>query len=148
MTYNPNFAGATSNATSTTVGDVLENQSGATINRVTPVRVDNNGEIKTIDVSVESEATAIVGVAKENIAPGSKGTIISSGRVTNIITTANFGDILFVSKIGGLTNSKPEVGVGGFVSGDWVIRVGVIFKSDTNPSQQDLMLNIGIIGQL
>lgn len=148
MSYSPNFRGSTSTATSEEVGDRLINTSGGALVKATPVRIDTSGEIRLINVSVEAEALSMVGIVKENISDGTSGVVISSGRIENIVTTANNGDVLYVSKTGGLTNIKPDVGVGGFIAGDFIIRVGVVFKNENIPTQQDLLLNIDIVGQL
>ena len=65
-----------------------------------------------------------------------------------LVTTATFGDIMYVAKDGSLTNIKPTDGEDGFVSGDFVIKVGVIVKDSNNPSQKNLIVNIQVMGQL
>lgn len=148
MSYSPKYTGDKTDALALNVGEDIGNTSGSTLLRATPVRIDGNGNLNTIDVSVEAQAIAVAGVTLENIIDGTKGALASSGRVLNIITTANNGDVLYVSKTGGLTNIKPEIGVGGFLSGDFVIRIGVLFKNEDVITQQDLLLNIEVIGQL
>lgn len=125
-----------------------ENNTGSTIVKATPIRIDSLGDIATIDLSVEDESLAIVGVTSESISDGASGTIVTSGKVTDITTTATFDDIMYVSKTGTLTNIKPDIGVSGFAAGDFVISVGVISKNETNPSLKDLTVNIQIVGQL
>lgn len=126
----------------------LENQSGSTISVLTPVRIDNLGYIDVIDVAQEAEALATIGLASEEIIDGVTGKVAVSGIVKNITTSAAYGDVLYVSKAGGLTNIKPSIGVDGFISGDWVIRIGVISRNVTTPSQKDLIINLSIVGQL
>jgi hypothetical protein len=148
MSYSPKYTGRKTDAIALNVGEDIGNTSGLTLLRATPVRIDGNGNLNTIDVSVEAQALAVAGVTLENILDGTKGPLASSGRVLNIVTTANNGDVLYVSKTGGLTNIKPDIGVGGFVAGDFVIRMGVLFKNEDVITQQDLLLNIEVIGQL
>ena len=139
------LAGAT-NAGSTQ--PTLENQSGSTIAKAVPVKIDALGYIAPIDPSVEADAFAIVGVTNASIADNTTGKVVSNGLLENITTSASYGDSVFVAKDGSLTNVKPSIGVGGFVAGDWVIRVGVISRNVTTPSQKDLLVNITIVGQL
>lgn len=148
MSYSPNYKGRETDALAQNVGENIGNTSGFTISRAVPVRIDGNGNLDLIDVSDEDQALAVAGVTLESIASGTKGPLASSGRVLNITTTANNGNVLYVSKTGGLTNIKPEAGVGGFLEGDFVVRIGVLFKNQDFPTQQDLLLNIEVIGQL
>jgi hypothetical protein len=124
------------------------NNSGVTIVKGTPVTLDSSGDIKAVDVSIEDEALAVVGVTGETISNGVSGIIITAGKVTDITTTANFDDMVFISKTGALTNIKPDIGVDSFASGDFVISMGVISKNETNPANKDLIMNIQTIGQL
>lgn len=114
----------------------------------TPVRATNTGDMDFIDVSVEAEALAICGVTSATVAPSSNGSVVTNGRVLNLTTSASFGDAMYIDKVGGLTNSKPSIGVAGFVSGDFVIYVGVIAKNVDNPLNKDLVVNLNVIGQL
>lgn len=148
MSYNPLLRGNVLEALANEAGDNIENNSGLTIAKATPVRIDTDGNMRSINVSVEAEALAVAGVARENIISGNSGPVLSSGRVEDIVTTANNGDVLYVAKTGGLTNIKPSIGVGGFVSGDFVIRIGVLYKNEDDPLKQDLLLNISVVGQL
>lgn len=130
------------------ISSSIENNTGQTIIKSTPVRLNSFGDIATIDVGVEDEALATIGLVSADIADGASGTIVTAGKVTDITTTATFDDIMFVSKSGSLTNVKPDIGVSGFVAGDFVIAVGVIAKNESNPSLKDLIVNIQTIGQL
>jgi hypothetical protein len=149
MTYNPRLKGAI-----LTVGSVSSelperiNDSGSSINKTDPIRLDASGNIQKIDPSVEAQALACIGVAKSSISNGSSTAIVSQGRLEDVTTAGTFGDPLYVSKSGGLTNVKPSVGVNGFVEGDFVIFVGIVAKNQTNPLLKDLMINIRVVGQL
>lgn len=124
------------------------NNSGSTLNKLTPVRVDSFGNVSTIDVSVDVESLASVGVAAATIGNLTTGDICIYGRIENVTTTGVFGDALFVSKTGGVTANPPTIGIDGFVSGDWVIRVGVIIKNNTVPANKDVLIAVQVVGQL
>lgn len=126
----------------------LDNNSGSSISAFQPVASDGNGEIKAIDPSVENDALKTLGVTTTSIADGSSGDVVTHGRLDNITTSFSFGDYVYVSKTGDLTNVEPSVGVASFVAGDWVIRIGTIVKNKTTPSQKDLMVNVTVVGQL
>ena len=143
MTYRPYQA-----IKSTGIELKYKNDSGVILNKAIPVRAKANGDLDFINVSVEADVFAIVGVTSENILVGSTGGVISAGRIETITTTFAFGDPVYVSKSGGLTNIKPEVGVGGFVGGDFIVRVGTIAKNETNPTLKDLVLELHLVGQL
>lgn len=145
MTYNPVARGVP--AITRAVARIASNNTGNMVTKATPVRLTNTG-FASIDVSIEGEANAIAGLTKDNISDASQGEVISSGVLENISTSASIGDIMYVSKVGDLTNVKPSVGVSGFASGDWVIRVGAVAKNNDNPLQKDILVNIQIIGEL
>lgn len=135
--------------TASGVTDTRPNNTGVQIPKGTPVRINNStGELDFINVSVESQVKAVAGVAAESISNGASGDFASSGKVTNITTSANFGDTVYISKTGGLTNIDPSIGVDGFISGDFVIAIGVIAKNIDNPSLKDLIINVENRGQL
>lgn len=134
--------------TSSAIEDKRPNNTGASILKGTPVRINNLGELDFIDVSIESQATGIAGIAKETIINGASGSFLSNGKIEDITTTANFGDLLYVDKTGNLTNIKPSIGSNGFVSGDFVLSVGVVAKNINNASLKDLIINVDLIGQL
>ncbi len=134
--------------TASGVSDTRTNNSGVTFNKGTPVRINSNGELDFINVSVEAEALAVAGVVSETILDGNPGTFLNSGKIEDVTTSANFGDTLYISKSGALTDTKPSIGVGGFVASDFVISIGVVAKNESNPSLKDLVLNVDVIGQL
>ena len=148
MSYNPTFAGVSVAPSSKTVQTSEINTSGGTLLKLTPVRIDASGNMATIDVAVESQAFAVAGILSTSVADSSSGDIINSGRISNITTTAGFGDVLYVSKTGGITSIKPTIGLDSFVIDDFVIRLGVVAKNPINPSNKDLLVNISIVGQL
>jgi hypothetical protein len=113
-----------------------------------PVYINTSGQIQVPNVSSESQSLAIIGLVQSNVAVSGSGKIITSGLLTNVTGSFSVGDALFVSKTGVLTNVKPSIGVGGFVAFDWVVKVGVVVKNQTNPSLKDIVVNVQVMGQL
>lgn len=145
MTYNP-LANFPSSAMSNARKGVNVNSNA--LSRGTPVRIVSAGGIDKVDPSIESQIDSIIGVVKHDVLPGNQVDIITSGTVEDITTTAAIGQPIYLSKTGGLTDIKPSIGVNGFVAGDWIIKIGVIAKNNTNPAQKDLIVNLQILGQL
>jgi hypothetical protein len=148
MSFNPNFSGKASAASSQAIHTSESNNSGSTIAKLTPVRIDSVGNMALIDVSIEAQAMSIAGVANADVSDSSSGSIVNSGRISDITTTAALGDVLYVSKTGSVTNVKPAIGVGGFLADDFVLRLGIVAKNPDNGSLKDLLVNISIVGQL
>lgn len=126
----------------------FKNGTLSTLSALTPVYVNASGDIAAVDPSFESKSFGSVGIVVSDISSAQFGDIACFGRMLNITTSTSFGDILYVSKTGTLTNVKPSIGVGGFISGDWVIRVGVVCKNIATPTNKDLLVNIVVQGQL
>jgi len=134
----------------TTAGlsDNRSNNTGSAFTKGTPARINNSGELDFINVSIESDIKGVVGVTSEAIANGSAGSVATSGKVSDITTTAALGDTLYIDKTGALTNIEPDVGVNSFVAGDFVIAIGVVAKNESNPVLKDLIIFVDIRGQL
>lgn len=132
---------------STSNEDSIENHTGFNLVKGTPIAVDTNGYAAIIDVSMESSAFSAFAVVASGISDGASGDYISSGTLPNV-TGYSLGDVLYVSKTGDLTATKPSIGVGGFLAGDFVIRVGVVRRNVAIPSQKDLVVSIQVVGQL
>lgn len=148
MSYSPAFFNQNSNGSSKTTGSQFQNASGSTLAIGTPVCVNASSQLILIDVSDELSVKAIVGVAGISIPNAASGQIVDNGRVQNITTSFAVRSVLYVDKIGGLTDVPPTDGVDGFVAGDFVILVGVIVQNEFNIGQKDLKLMISVIGQL
>jgi hypothetical protein len=146
MTYRP-YAAIISAIQSSNLKSNLLNNSGLTIQKHQPVRINSNGDMSVIDVSLDAHALGAIGMAEDITVTGAYGYVITHGKAEDI-TGFNLGDFMYVSKTGGLTSSLPSEGVDGFVAGDWVIRVGVIGKNEDDPLLKDLFINFQIIGQL
>jgi hypothetical protein len=149
MTYRP-FAAiiAEAQAANSNLITQMENQSGSLIPALTPVAIDNNGYITTIDVSDDDTIFSIAGVTKVSIANNASGDVSLAGRIENVSVSFAHGDYVYVSKTGGLTNQHPAIGVNGFVAGDAVIRVGVIVRNANTPSNKDLLVKMQLVGKL
>lgn len=132
---------------STANEDSIENHSGGNLVKGTPIRVDASGYAAPIDVSVEAQAFSAFAVVASGIANNASGSYVSSGTLQDV-TSFSLGDVLYVSKTGDLTATKPSIGVNGFLAGDFVIRVGVIRRNVATPSQMDLVVNVQVVGQL
>lgn len=126
---------------------LAKNATGSTVNKGAVVQI-SSADIDLIDPSVEADVDAVAGVVKENIPDTESGEVVVSGIIENISGGFGFGAIIYLSKTGVLTDTKPSVGVGGFVSGDWIVKVGVIVKNAATPAQKDLLVNVQTIGQL
>lgn len=126
----------------------FQNGAGSPLPKGTPVRKNSLGSIAFIDVSVEAEVLGLVGVTNAVIADTAIGSVITAGRIENVTITATFGDPVYIAKDGSLTNLKPEIGVGGFLAGDFVVRIATVSRNETNPLQKDLVLEIMLVGQL
>jgi hypothetical protein len=130
-------------------GIPLKNNTGSTITKGTPVSINSSGELQLVDVTVDANALAAVGVAATDIPNASSGTIIMNGIITNITTGLAFGSAVFITPAGTLTSTYPSIGNGdGFAAGDFIIKVGVIAKNATTPANKDLLVNLYVVGQL
>lgn len=127
----------------------LKNSTGSTLPKAKPVSINTSGELQVVDVTNEPNAMATVGVVASAISNGASGYVITNGLIQNITTSFSFGDALFIAPGGSLTNIYPTIGnTDGFAAGNFVIRVGVISKNTTTPTNKDLIVNISIVGQL
>ena len=124
------------------------NGSGETIPALTPVSVNYMGTLQGIDVSDETSALTVIGVTIASIPNGQSGVVVTQGRIVDVALSFNVGDYIYVSKTGELMNYLPETGEGGFSVGDYIIRIGVIAKNESNPAKKDMFVGISIIGQL
>jgi hypothetical protein len=124
------------------------NDSGDSLNALTPVRVTSSGSMDSVDVAIEAEALALVGVLKATTANAASGSVVLSGILPNISTSIDIGKDVYLSKTGTITDSKPDIGVDGFEDADFVIKLGTVMQNNDNPSNKDLHVNIQVVGQL
>lgn len=148
MAYNPNFRGNTGSAAKL-VRSGYQNSLVSTITKTTPVSVNTSGQLVLLDVSDETNVFRWVGVAAEDIPAAANGQVSGDGRIENITTSLSVGDFVYAGKTPGtLINTKPDIGIMSFASGDFVVLIGVIVKNEFNPLQKDLKLVLLNIGQL
>jgi hypothetical protein len=149
ITNNADDVVITSTVTSSKVIDAsFTNSTGSTINGMTPVRQNTSGTLELINPSIESEISKILGIPKISINDGASGSVALHGLMEDVTTSLVVGDVVYLSKTGGLTAVAPEIGVGGFLAGDFVVKLGKITKNFSNPLNKDLLLAIEVIGQL
>lgn len=128
--------------------DTFTNNTGSLISKGTPVRINASGTLELIDVNVEAEVDAVVGITAEDIADSASGYVVFGGRLTEISTAIAVGSAVYISKVGLLTSTKPSIGVNGFVAGDYIVRVGTIIVNKDNPANKDFLINISDATQL
>lgn len=143
MGYSPNSG--TPNISRSTARQA-GNNTGTTIPKTMPVKITATG-IETIDPAVETDIDAFAGLTGNSTNNGDVAEVVTSGIITNSGLTYSAGTVIYVSKSGGITDTKPAIGVGGFVAGDFVIRLGIVVEN-VNPLLRDVILNIQLIGQL
>jgi len=135
-------------ASNTAVQETLSNTSGASIPELGVVATNASGSISNIDVTDEGSVEALRGIAVSAIPDAGSGLIASFGRIENVTTTFAFQDSLFVDKSGAITNIAPEIGVNGFVEGDFIVYLGHVTRNQTTPANKDFFLSPEVRGQL
>lgn len=152
MSYNPATDGSTTSppfaGSARSLASGYQNASGGTLAKATPVSVNASGQLIAVNVSNEAIVQAMVGLTTASIPNAANGQITDSGRLENVTSSFTPGDALYVAKDGSVTNLKPDIGAGGFVSGDFVIFIGVLVKNEFVPSNLDIKLMISLVGQL
>jgi hypothetical protein len=124
----------------------------ATILRGYPVSVTALGQATVVDITNEDSVYAFCGVTSVDCLIGGTANILTAGSVLLDIPaafglTGQWGKHVFVSHSGTFTITKPEVGVGGFLSEDFIVSVGVTTKN-TATGTTDLILNPTVRGRL
>jgi len=124
----------------------------ATILRGYPVTINSLGQAAVVDITDEDSAYAFCGLTSVDCLIGGTANVLVAGSVLYNIPvafglTGQWGKHIFVSHSGSLTTVKPEVGVGGFLSEDFIISVGVTTKNPATGTT-DLILNPLVVGRL
>lgn len=148
MTYSPKFRGDIATGATRSLGSSYQNGSVSTITKGTPVAVNAFSQVSPVDVTNEASVLAMVGLMSVDTPSAATGTIADCGRLENITTSFSLGDPVWVAVGGGLTNVKPDAGSGGFVSGNFVVFVGVIVANQFNGLQKDIQIMKYVVGQL
>lgn len=149
MSYSPLFRGANGKTSARSAETGYQNAVGSNLTKGTPVSTNSSGQLVKVNVSTESLVQALVGLCSADIPSAANGMVSNAGRLENISTSFSVGDPIWLGKTAGtLTNVKPDIGAGGFVSGDFVVFIGVITKNEFNASLKDIQLMIQVVGQL
>jgi hypothetical protein len=148
MTYSPSFFNKESKGSSRQTVTNFMNGYGSDLVKGRLVSVNTSGYLVPTTVYDEVLVQAIVGMTNISIPNAATGSVVDNGRLEDISTSFSVGDAIYLNRDGNLTNIKPEIGVSGFVEGDFVIFLGVVIKNEFNASLKDIKLMISVIGQL
>lgn len=150
MTYSPIAFGLIGKGSSRQNKTSYQNGTGITITAAAPVATDSASKLLLVDVTDESTVESMVGLASSDIPSAANGEVVHSGRMEEIPLGLGFAirDIIYVDHGGTLTNVKPSIGVGSWVTGNFVVLVGVVVKNQFDPTKQDIQLFLELIGQL
>jgi len=133
-------------------GGSVQVTASAIILRGTPVSINALGTLAAVDITDEDSAYAFCGITSVDTLLGGSANVLTAGSVLYDIPaayslTGQWGKPIFISHTGDLTMVKPDVGVGGFVSLDFIVAVGVTTKN-TSTGTTDLILNPRVVGRL
>lgn len=148
MSFSPYFFNKNATGSVRSLTTNFQNASGSTLAKGTPACVNASSQLIAVNVSLEASVMAIVGLTNVAIPNAATGGVQDSGRLEDVAVAFALGDPLWISKTGGLTNMKPEIGVGGFTDGDFVVFVGVVVRNEFNASLKDIKMMLSIVGQL
>ena len=149
MSYSPYFLNAQAKGSVKGVASNFTNASGSSMVKGTPAAINTNSQLVTVDVSNEANVLAFVGLTNVIIPASATGGVQDTGRLEDVtFPSFNLGDPLWIGKDGNLTNAKPEIGVGGFVDGDFVVFVGVFVRNEFTSTLRDIKLAIELVGRL
>lgn len=148
MSFSPFFFNKNATGAVRAITTNFQNASGSTLTKGTPVCVNASSQLTNVNVSSEASVMALVGLTNVSIPNAATGGVQDSGRLEDVSVGFALGDPLWISKTGGLTNVKPEIGVGGFTDGDFVVFVGVVVRNEFNVSLKDIKMMLSIVGQL
>lgn len=133
-------------------GGSVQVTAAISILRGTPVSINALGTLTSVDITDEASSYAFCGITSVDTLLGGSANVLTAGSVLYDIPaayglTGQWGKPIFVSHTGDLTMVKPEIGVGGFLTQDFIVNVGITTK---NPSTglTDLILNPRIVGRL
>jgi hypothetical protein len=148
MTYSPRFRGNSALGSSQGVASGYVNGSGSLLIKATPVSVDTNSKIVSIDVSDEDSVNRFVGLLVSDTNNAANGMVADSGRLEDVTIGYPAGTALWVSKAGFLIDSPPSIGVNGFAAGDFIIFVGVVVENQFDSLKKDIQLMRYVAGRL
>lgn len=150
MSYSPNFRGSAGKGSSRQTQTGYTNGTGGTLSAATVVYSTASG-IGKVDVSDINKVEKFAGLVAADLPSAAHGLVVSDGRVENIPIGLGFalGDALWVGTVpGSLTNVKPDLANPGWVSGDFVIFIGIVVINEFDALKQDIQLFKQITGRL
>lgn len=150
MSYSPNFRGNAGKGSSRQTQTGYTNGTGSTITAASAVYSTASG-IGKVDVSDINTVEKFAGLVAADLLSAAHGLVVSDGRLENIPIGLGFavGDPIWVGTVpGSLTKVKPDLANPGWVSGDFVIFVGVVVENEFDPLKQDIQLFKQITGRL
>jgi hypothetical protein len=145
MSYDPVSPAAVS---SRKVARNYTNGSGSTLPQGTPIGTLSNGLVNIIDVSNKASVDGFVGFYNQDTPSAASGQVIDSGLLENLTTSFVIGSPVYISKTGTLTNIVPVAGSNGFISGDFVVFLGVIVMNEFDNTKKDLKIMLAKPGRL
>ena len=150
MSFSPNFVGSAAKGSVTALQSTYMNGEIFTLSQAQPVCVNSSGQMIHVDVTSDIAVSGIIGVIATpgGVPTGASGLVMDVGRLENITTAFNIGDAIYINTDGTLMNVRPDIGVQLFVSGCYVVFVGVIVKNQFNNTQKDLKVYMDVVGQL
>lgn len=151
MSYSPNFVNNTAAGAATSARKIARNYTNGNagmLSKGTPVGTKNTGLVDILDVSSKASVDGFVGLYNLDTPSAASGQVLDCGLLENITTSFSIGDPVYVSKSGGLTNVVPVAGSNGFVSGDYVIFLGVIVMNEFDNTKKDLKILLAKPGRL
>jgi hypothetical protein len=127
-------------------------EASTSLSRGYPISLNSSGLATLIDITNEASSYAFCGVTSVDCLIGGTANVLGAGSTLFDIPasfgmTGQWGKPVFVSHAGSLTLVKPVVGFGGYLSQDFILRVGVTTKNPTTGTT-DLILNPTVVGQL
>lgn len=151
MSYSPNFTNNTGAGAATSARKIARNYtngSGGSLPKGSPVGTLSSGLVDIIDVSDKASVDGFVGLYNQTTPNAASGQVLDSGLLEDITTSFSIGDPVYISKAGILTNIVPVAGSNSFVSGDYVIFLGVIVINEFDNLKKDLKILIAKPGRL
>jgi hypothetical protein len=152
MTYSP-FS-FNQQGTGTSVGIVSSYTNSSSVNPIpqgTPCSLTGTADqIAPTDATNQTSVASFVGLAQFRIPASGNGPVISNGRLLNLASSWGFsvGNSIWIGLGGIIQSTRPDTGITGFGSGDFIYFIGNIVQNESNSLQQDLVVIPQLIGEL
>lgn len=150
MTYSPFFFIQQGLGTSVALVTNYKNGTGSAIAQGTAVsKTGVADQVAPTDPTSDTSVHSFIGFAQFRIPAGTLGPVITGGRLENLTGYSfSIGDSIWIGLNGIIQNVRPDYGVTGFTSGDFVVFGGVIVQNEDDPSNQDFQVIPQLIGEL